>query len=304
MNQATQQFSSAGYIGLGVMGEPMCGHLAQKAGSVGLSKVIGFDHDNAPLKRLEASGVQASNSAAQLASVADIVMFCLPSGDHVVELVRGSGELLATARPEQVFIDLGTTPVSLTRELHREFAERGAHFADSPVTRTRQAAQSGTLSTLFGGTASLFEQVSPLLGCFCSDITHCGTTGTGQIVKQMNNMILFQTVVAIAEGLTTARAAGLKDDVFFDALSKGSGDSFALRNHGVKAMLPNEFPERAFSTRYALKDLSYAIELAADHGLTLQGAENVRSLFEQAIENGDGDRYFPVLMNSITSDNT
>jgi 3-hydroxyisobutyrate dehydrogenase-like beta-hydroxyacid dehydrogenase len=226
-------------------------------------------------------------------------MFCLPSGDHVTELVSGGGQLLASCRPGQVFIDLGTTPVSLTRELQRQFSERGAHFADSPVTRTRQAAQAGTLSTLFGGPTELFDMVSPLLGCFCSDITQCGETGTGQVVKQMNNMILFQTVVAIAEGLTTARAAGLDDEVFFDALSKGSGDSFALRNHGLKAMKPGEFPERAFSTRYALKDLSYASELASQHGVTLHGAENVRSMFEKAIENGDGERYFPVLINSI-----
>ena len=104
-----------------------------------------------------------------------------------------------------------------------------------------------------------------------SDVTHCGEAGAGQAVKILNNMVLFQTVVALGEALTIARAYGVDGKVLFETLTKGSADSFALRNHGMKAMLPGVFPERAFSTEYALKDLSYAIQMAEESGVPALG---------------------------------
>ncbi|MGB7299139.1 MAG: NAD(P)-dependent oxidoreductase [Burkholderiaceae bacterium] len=290
-----------GYIGLGVMGEPMCRHLATKAESVGVSMVTAFDLQPEPLKRVAQCGAIPVASAAEICSTADVVMYCLPDGDKVRELVFGNGELLDASRRGQIVLDLGTTQVGLTREIHRAFADRDVHFMDSPVTRTRQAAQDGKLSTLVGGDQDMFNLVEPLLRCFSTDVTLCGPVGCGQVVKQMNNMVLFQTVVAIAEALSTSRAAGVADDVLFDAMSKGSADSFALRNHGLKSMLSGNFPERAFSTRYALKDLQYALELAAENGLSLSGAQNVREIFEKTIAAGDGDLYFPVLIRSLRS---
>jgi hypothetical protein len=92
-----------------------------------------------------------------------------------------------------------------------------------------------------------------------SEVTHCGEAGAGQAVKILNNMVLFQTVVGLAEALCIARANGVDGKILFETLTKGSADSFGLRNHGMKAMLPGVFPQRAFSTNYALKDLVYAI---------------------------------------------
>ena len=89
--------------------------------------------------------------------------------------------------------------------------------------------------------------------------------------------------------------AGVEPKLLLETLSKGSADSFALRNHGLKAIVPGEFPERAFSTRYALKDLSYALELAADAGVNLRGAALVETVLQEAVEQGHGDRYFPVI---------
>ncbi len=291
--------SRIGYIGLGVMGEPMCAHLVNKASSVGISEVLAYDLNPEPLNRLAALGATIAESPRALCEAVDVVMFCLPDGDKVRTLVHESGELLASSRANQLILDLGTTPVPQTREMHEAFAQRNVQFADSPVTRTRQAAKDGTLSTLVGGTVENFSRAEPLLRCFSSEVTHCGPVGAGQVVKQMNNMVLFQTVTAIAEALKTARAAGVEDAVLYDAMTKGSGDSFALRNHGKKAMLPGEFPERAFSTQYALKDLRYAIELGRSAGLSLSGAANAEQLMLKAIANGDGDKYFPVIIDSI-----
>ena len=115
----------------------------------------------------------------------------------------------------------------------------------------------------------------------------------------MNNMVLFQTVVALSEALSVGRRAGVDGERLFDTLTKGSADSFALRNHGMKALLPGDFPRRAFSTRYALKDLACALELADDVGLKLQGAELARALLNETVEQGHGDEYFPAVLTTI-----
>jgi 3-hydroxyisobutyrate dehydrogenase len=121
-------------------------------------------------------------------------------------------------------------------------------------------------------------------------------------VKLMNNMVLFEIGAAIAEALAIARESGVQPEVLLDALSKGSADSFALRNHARNAMLPRSYPERAFSTRYALKDLEYALALAAQAGVEAAGARLVRERLTQAIATGDGERYWPVIAEHIARD--
>jgi 3-hydroxyisobutyrate dehydrogenase len=114
-------------------------------------------------------------------------------------------------------------------------------------------------------------------------VLHCGQVGAGQIVKLMNNMVLFQIGAALAEALAIGRQSGLQPEVLLDALSKGSADSFALRSHARNAMLPRSYPERAFSTRYALKDLDCALAPAAQAGVDASGARLVRERFTEAI---------------------
>ncbi|MEA2814594.1 MAG: 3-hydroxyisobutyrate dehydrogenase, partial [Rhodospirillaceae bacterium] len=146
--------------------------------------------------------------------------------------------------------------------------------------------------------------IEPLLRHMASEVTYCGEAGSGQAVKILNNMILFQTGVALAEALSIARAHGVDGKVLFETLTKGSADSFALRNHGMKAMLPGVFPERAFSTTYALKDLSYAIEMAEERGVPALGADVARELMERAAELGHDKEYWPVLLRAIEDGTT
>ncbi len=288
--------SSLGFIGLGVMGEPICRNLATKSGL----PMVAFDPDPAPLERLAAAGVKQKDCPAEVAQAADLIFLSLPDGDAVrCVCLDDEDGLMEALEPGQIVVDTGTTPVELSREVALRYAKISVAFADAPVARTRAAAEAGTLSVMVGADAGLFARLEPYLACFASEITLCGETGAGQVVKQMNNMVLFQTVVALAEALAVGRRAGVDGKVLFDTLSKGSADSFALRNHGMKAMLPGEFPERAFPARYALKDLSYALGLADDIGLALRGADVARKLLEETIANGDGDRYFPALARVI-----
>jgi len=280
-----------GFIGLGVMGEPICRNLRERSGN----RVLAFDLNPEPLRRLAAHGVEGASNAGDVMPQSDVVFVSLPSGKQLQALARGKDGLLENARSGQVMVDLGTSPVSLTRELAAAFAERGVAYLDAPVARTRQAAESGTLAVMVGGDADVLEKVRPLMACFASEITHCGAIGSGQVTKILNNMVLFQTVVALSEAYAIARSAGVDPDVLFGALSKGSADSFALRNHGMKAILPRQFPERAFSVEYAMKDLGYALELAKDGEVDAAGARHVLDLFKRAIEAGAGEQYFPVV---------
>lgn len=279
-----------GFIGLGVMGEPICSNLVRKSGR----RVLAFDLAPEPLARLRAEGADVAADVAAVVADADVVFLCLPSAEHVRRVVEDGG-LGANCRSGQIVVDLGTSAVALTRELAARLAARGAAWIDAPIARTRQAAQDGTLSVMVGATPALYATITPLIRCFATDVTRCGDTGAGQVTKILNNMVLFQTVNALAEAVAVARRNDVDPALLLDTLSKGSADSFALRNHGLKAIVPGAFPERAFSTRYALKDLSYALELAAGAGLTLRGAELTGDLLREAIEAGDGEAYFPVI---------
>ena len=173
------------------------------------------------------------------------------------------------------------------------------HFADAPVARTRVAAEKGTLSVMVGSTEQVYQRIRPMLVHIGTEITHCGGPGAGQATKLINNMVLFQNVVALAEALTLARKAGLSGTRVFDTLMKGSADSFALRHHGASAMLPDEFPERAYSVDYALKDLEYLLEFAQQAKAELKGARLALEALERAADAGNRDKYFPVLVKTI-----
>jgi 3-hydroxyisobutyrate dehydrogenase-like beta-hydroxyacid dehydrogenase len=287
--------TTIGFIGLGVMGEPMCRNLARKGGW----PVVAFDLRSEPLARVAAHGVRAAGSVRELVEAADIMLLSLPGGPQVRALCLERDGILAHVRPGQIVADTSTCPVALARELDQAFATKQVGFADAPIAKTRQAAEQGTLSIMVGATASLFAQLQPVLATMGSEVTHCGAVGCGQLVKLMNNMVIAQTVVALSEAITIARRAGMDDKLLFETMTKGSSDSFALRNHGMKAVLPGEFPENAFSARYMLKDLSYALALAAETGVDAAGAKHAAALLEAAIEAGDGDRYWPAIVKVI-----
>jgi 3-hydroxyisobutyrate dehydrogenase len=290
------EYRTVGFIGLGVMGEPICRNLVKKSGK----RVIAFDLSPEPLARLRAEGAEIAGSVADLIKQSDLLFLCLPSAKHVRAVFEGDG-ILKNVRGGQVVVDLGTSSVSQTRDFAKQLQAKGASWADAPIARTRQAAQDGTLSVMVGATPALYGEIEPLIRCFATDVTYCGDVGAGQVTKILNNMVLFETVNALAEAVALAKHNGVDPKLLLDTLSKGSADSFALRNHGMKAIVPGNFPERAFSTEYALKDLSYALELAADAGLRIRGAELIGTVLQEAIDAGSGGAYFPVIARHIGS---
>jgi 3-hydroxyisobutyrate dehydrogenase-like beta-hydroxyacid dehydrogenase len=286
-----------GFIGLGVMGEPMCRNLARKSGA----RVVAYDTRSGPLDALAADGVERAASILDVAGRAGTIFLCLPGEPQVRSVCLGRDGLVAHVRAGQTVVDMSTVPVALARELRAAFAARGVAFADAPVARTAQAAREGTLSIMVGAEPALFERLRPLLACMGTEVTRCGPVGAGEAVKLMNNMVVAQTVVALAEALAVARATGAVDpEVLFATLTKGSADSFVLRNHGLRSLLPDRHPtEGAFPTTYIVKDLSYAIALAESAGLALEQASTTRRLMERTAAAGYGDSYYTAVLRTI-----
>ncbi len=278
-----------GFIGLGVMGEPMCHNLHKKSGR----KVMAYDIDPAPLERAREANMGVANSPQDIAKNCDIIFLSLPSG---VQLEQVCHDLNPYMRAGQTIVDTTTAPVALTKSLAAEFKAMGVDYADAPIARTRQAAREGTLAVMVGAKSSVFKRIEPLIGCYANDISLCGDVGSGQIVKILNNMIVAETVNAIGEALTIGRRAGLDDALLLDTLAKGSADSFVLRNHGVKAMLPGVFPLRAFSINYMIKDMNYAIDLAEETGVSVKGARTTNEVLEEGANGPLAEAYWPAML--------
>ena len=284
-----------GFIGVGVMGEPICRHLASKSGK----EVLAYDVSPEPLERLAQHGVKAAGSVKDIAERCETVFLSLPGAPEVKQVCVGQASLLTYMKPATYVIDLSTTPVALARDIAQRFQAKGVNYIDAPVARTRAAAEEGKLLVMVGCKESLFARIKPLFEPFATDIVRCGVVGAGQAMKIINNMILFQNVAALAEALAVIRKIGLDPEKAMEVLSKGSADSFALRNHAMKAMVPNQFPERAFSVQYALKDTAYALELSKMTRIELTGLKNTKALLDKAAAAGHTTEYFPVIAKMI-----
>jgi 3-hydroxyisobutyrate dehydrogenase len=291
MPQTPNAIATLGFIGLGVMGEPMCGHLARRSGK----PIMAYDLRQEPLQRLASNAVTAA-SLVQIGARADLILMSLPDGKAMASVVAALEPYL---KPGQCVVDTSTSSVALTREIGARLAAKGILFADAPVARTREAAAKGELSIMVGATDESFAHVRPVLETMGSDVTHCGPVGCGQVVKILNNMLVFQHTAALAEAIAIGRRNGVSPEMLLPTIAIGSGDSFVLRNHGMKSMLPREFPLRAFSTRYAIKDLSYALEMAEASGLDMKAAQLTMERLKQTEAAGFGDEYHPVVLNVI-----
>lgn len=280
----TQQ--TIGFIGLGVMGGPMCRNIATKHSGRVLAQDLSVD----ALAALGDTKAEPADILA-IAATCDVICLSLPGGPQV-EAVAASLKA-AGLRRGAVVVDLSTTPVASARKVAALLAEAGIDFADAPVARTREAAQRGELAIMVGAAEPVFNRIAPILRYMATDITRGGEVGAGQILKLVNNMLLFENVVSIAEMMVLAERGGVAPEVLIEAVSKGSGDSFALRNHALKSMLPRHFPDRAFAPEYVLKDIGYVFDLADETGVPLRAAEAARDYYRRAIEEGLGGQYFP-----------
>jgi len=295
---ANTQAPVIGFVGLGVMGGAMCRNIALKHDG----EVIAYDAVPAAFAALDGTAATKASSVADVAARADIVFLSLPGGPHVESVCLGENGLASGERRPALIVDLSTTAVDLARSVAERLSLLDVGFIDAPVARTREAAQRGELSVMVGATPSLFARVEPLLHHIGTDVTHCGEVGCGQVVKLINNALVFENTLALAEMMVVGQRAGVQPATLLDAVSKGSGDSFALRNHGRKSMLPRDFPEKSFPPEYALKDLGYALELASSVGVSARVTQLAERYYAAAAGNGWAGRYYPSVIEVVDRD--
>lgn len=288
-----------GFVGLGVMGGAMCANLVRRAGR----PVIAFDARADALAQARLAGARGAACVSEIAEACDLVLLSLPDHRAVEQVVFGAGGLVHALKRGGLVVDTSTSDVTATRRFRADMAGRALAFIDAPVARTREAALKGELSIMVGASAAEFEHVAPILATMGTDVTHCGPSGAGQVAKILNNMLLFLNVQAIAEAMAVGRRCGIDEGTLLTTIAKGSGDSFALRNHAMKAMLPRAFPEQAFSTDYAMKDLRLALSLADAAGVAVPAARLAMERFAASAAAGNASRYFPAVLDVIDRNN-
>jgi 3-hydroxyisobutyrate dehydrogenase-like beta-hydroxyacid dehydrogenase len=283
--------TTLGFIGLGVMGSGMCRNVVKKHGGA----VHAFDMVADAVAAQVADGAVGAASIAEVVAATEVVFLSLPGGKQVASVCN---EIAAHAKPGLTVVDMSTTGVAEAREIAASLAAEGIEFIDAPVARTRQAAIDGTLAIMVGASEAQFARVKPLLDYMGQDVMRCGDTGCGQVMKLVNNTLVFEQVAALAEMFVVAERAGVAPATMADVLSKSSADSFALRSHGVKSMVPRDFPAKSFPAAYVVKDLTYAMELARSMGVDPRLTEVTTAYFRD-VDKAYGDRYYPALVELI-----
>ena len=270
----------------------MCANLHKRGGR----RVVAYDAVQAAADEAAAQGIELAGDVAGVAGAADIVFLSLPSIDQVESVCDA---ILAAPRRPSLIVDMSTSNVSRTRALAERLNTEGIAFLDAPVARTKQAAVDGKLFISVGGAAPDFARVSPYLNCMGSDVLHCGEVGTGQIVKILNNYMVFMTVNALSEAITIGRQAGMEAEKLLSMLSQGSADSFVLRNHGMKSLAKDDFPEKTFPMTYAIKDCALALDLAKEGGFSPRIGAYTHDMMCRARDAGFAQNYHPAVIQLI-----
>ncbi|MCS7033372.1 MAG: NAD(P)-dependent oxidoreductase [Phycisphaerae bacterium] len=269
------------FIGLGIMGAPMAGHLL----SHGMDLIV-HSRSRQKAAALESRGARWADSPAQAASLAQVVCLCVPDTPDVERVLVGDDGVVHSARPGTVVIDHSTISPMATERLARELAAKGVSLLDAPLSGGDVGAREGTLSIMVGGERDDLERVRHILQCYGRTITHCGGPGAGQFTKLVNQILVSINLAAACEALNFARAVGLDLEKTISALAGGAAASWQLLNLGPKIVRQDYRP--GFMVDLLLKDLRILFEAAEAKGLSLPLSELARSLFIKASALGHG----------------
>ena len=270
------------FIGLGVMGYPMAGHLQQKAGEV---CVYNRTASKARQWREEHGGSSAPTPV-EAASGCDMVMLCVGNDDDVRSVALGESGALAGMDSGAVLIDHTTASVTLARELDAAARERGVEFLDAPVSGGQAGAENGKLTIMIGGEKDGFERAEPVLAAYAAFSKLLGPAGSGQLAKMVNQICIAGVVQGLAEGLNFARRAGLDGEAVIETISRGAAGSWQMSNR-YQTMLRDEY-DFGFAVDWMRKDLGIAREEAGRIGAELPVAALVDGFYGEVQAMGGG----------------
>jgi 3-hydroxyisobutyrate dehydrogenase len=272
------------FIGLGLMGYPMAGHLASAGHRV---CVYNRTPSRAESWVAEHGGALAATPA-QAAEGADFVFACVGNDDDVRQVTLGEAGVFRALGAGAVFVDHTTDSASLARELDAAARRGGFGFLDAPVSGGQSGAEQGVLSVMVGGDEAAFEKARPLIDCYARMLKRLGAAGSGQLAKMVNQICIAGLVQGLAEGLHFARAAGLDPQAVVEVISKGAAQSWQMDNRH-ETMLEGRF-DFGFAVEWMRKDLALALEEARRNGAHLPVAALVDQFYAE-VQSLGGNRW-------------
>jgi 3-hydroxyisobutyrate dehydrogenase len=269
------------FIGLGIMGLPMAGHLLEAGHSLTV-----HTRTKAKANLLLKQGARWADTPRAAVEAADVVFICVTDTPDVEAIVLGRDGLIHAERPGLVIVDHSTISPAATRDLAEALAARNMTLIDAPISGGDVGARNATLSIMVGGDRKTFERVEPLLQCMGKTITYCGPSGAGQLTKLVNQILVTITNLAVSEALIFARQHGLDLEKTIEAIGSGAAGSWQLSNLGPKMVAGDWRP--GFMIDLQQKDLRLVLQAAEQAQVSLPAASLVHQLFIAAQAAGHG----------------
>jgi 3-hydroxyisobutyrate dehydrogenase len=281
-----------GFVGLGIMGRPMARNLL-KAGY----PLVVWNRSRPSIDALAADGAEEADSPRTVAERVSAVITILGDSPDTEQVALGERGIIGGAHEGLVHIDMSTISPAVTRGIAAYYAERGVEMIDAPVSGGEQGAMDGTLSIMAGGKPAVFERCRPLFDAMGRTIVYCGPTGSGQVVKLCNQVVVGLNNLAMSEALILAAKAGVAPATMVEAVRAGAGSSWALQNLAPR-ILSGDF-KPGFKVAHQQKDLRLALELAHQGSAPLPGTALVHQLFAALEAEGLGDAGTQALVKAL-----
>lgn len=270
------------FIGLGVMGYPMAGHVLR----AGLEICV-FNRNAARAEQWCAEyGGDMAPTPAEAAKNADAVLVCVGNDDDVRAVVLGESGALSAMKPGAILVDHTTASADLARELAGAAQQQGKQFLDAPVSGGQAGAENGALTVMIGGDPSTYDLAKPVIDCYSRFSKLLGPAGHGQLAKMVNQICIAGVVQGLAEGLNFAMQAGLEGEALIETLSKGAAGSWQMENR-YQTMLQDQY-EFGFAVDWMRKDLGIALAEAAKNGAELPVTALVDRFYQEVQAAGGG----------------
>jgi len=274
--------ANLGFIGLGIMGKPMAGHLLEAGNTVHVYDVVA-----ASIKEVAGKGGVACQSSKEVAQKSDIIFMMVPDTPDVEAALFGKDGVAEGVKSGSIVVDMSSISPIATKEFAKKLAAMGVKMLDAPVSGGQVGAENATLSIMVGGEPKVFEQIKPYFELMGKNIVHIGGNGDGQTCKVANQIVVGETIMAISEALLFASKAGADPQKVREALLGGFAQSRILDLHG-KRMIERTF-KPGFRIRHQQKDLNNALQGARSLGMSLPGAAVAQELFNAVSAQGDID---------------
>ena len=274
--------TSLAFVGLGVMGYPMAGHLVGAG-----HEVVVYNRTGSKAERwVSEHGGTAAETPAGAAADAEIVFLCVGNDDDLRAVTTGANGVLETMTSGNVLVDNTTTSAEVAREVHSAAGAKGVGFLDAPISGGQAGAENGVLTVMCGGDQRDFDRAAPVMSAYARAVTLLGPSGAGQLTKMVNQICIAGAVQGVSEGIDFARRAGLDPDQVVDVISKGAAGSWQLENRG-STMARNEF-DFGFALDLMRKDLGICLAEGDRIGATLPVTALVDRFYSALQRQGHG----------------